>query len=49
MTRKLILIKNGNVIDSTGQPSYKSDILISEDKIIEIIIHYFTSHQKLLN
>ena len=36
MTRKLILIKNGNVIDGTGQPSYKSDILISEDKITEI-------------
>ena len=36
MTSKLILIKNGNVIDGTGQPSYKSDILISEDKIIEI-------------
>ena len=30
MTSKLILIKNGNVIDGTGQPSYKSDILISE-------------------
>ena len=36
MTSKLILIKNGNVIDGTGQPSYKSDILISKDKIIEI-------------
>ena len=31
-----ILIKNGLIIDGTGSPGFKSDLLIEEDKIIKI-------------
>ena len=31
-----ILIKNGLVVDGTGSPSYKADILIKDDKIVKI-------------
>ncbi len=31
-----ILIKNGTIIDGTGSPSYESDILIKDDKILKI-------------
>ena len=36
MNKKFILIKNGKIIDGTGDPSYSADILISKDKIIDI-------------
>ncbi len=36
MTNKNILIKNGTIIDGTGKPAYNSDIIISQEKIIDI-------------
>ena len=32
----MLLIKGGNIIDGTGKPAYKADILISQDKISAI-------------
>ena len=31
-----ILIKNGLIVDGTGSPGYKGDILITDDKIVKI-------------
>src|SRR3989344_176661 len=34
--REMILIKNGTIVDGTGAPAYRADILISGDKISAI-------------
>ena len=31
-----LLLKNGLIIDGTGTPGYKSDVLIKDDKIVKI-------------
>ena len=31
-----ILLKNGNIIDGSGNPSYKSDIAIKDKQIVKI-------------
>ena len=32
----MLLIKGGNIIDGTGKPAYKADVLVSQDKISAI-------------
>lgn len=36
MSKPYIIIRNGNVIDGTGRPSFRADIAISGDKITKL-------------
>ncbi|MFX0058742.1 MAG: amidohydrolase family protein [Candidatus Hodarchaeota archaeon] len=44
-----ILIKNGTIVDGTGSPSFKSDVLIKEDKIIKIESNIEIGDNKLID
>jgi N-acyl-D-amino-acid deacylase len=44
-----ILIKNGTLIDGTGSPGFKSDVLIKDDKIIKIEPDIESNDYKLID
>ena len=44
-----ILIKNGTLIDGTGSPGFKGDLLIKEDKIIKIGSNIETTDAQLID